>query len=215
MSLADTVSAAVVNYQTPDLTETAVRSFRTHYPDVPILLVDNGSRDGSPELIEQLAGELNVEPLFLDENRYHGPAMDLAMHHLSTPFVFLLDSDTETKKGGFLEEMLTPLEDPAVYGAGKIVHVDRRGFAAPRGIPVLVSAFMLLRRGTYLTLPPFVHHGLPALKNFQAAAERDLMLAPYAIENYITHLGRGTAERFGYGLGLKSRFDYLLKRLGL
>ena len=214
MVLADRVSAAVVNYQTPDLTETAVRSFRRHFPDLPLLVIDNGSEDDSPRMIKDLAEELGADTLYLDENRYHGPAMDLAMHHLKTPFVFMLDSDTETINGGFLEWMLEPFDDPHLYGAGKIVHVDRRGFAAPEGIPVLVSAFMLLRREMYLALPPFIHHGLPALKNFEAAASRGWKLAPFDVEKYVKHFGRGTAERYGYGLGLKSRFDYLLKRLG-
>ena len=210
----DRVSAAIVNYQTPDLTETAVRSFREHYPDVPLLLIDNGSQDDSPELIARLAAELNVEPVYLDENRFHGPAMDLAMHRLTTPLVFVLDSDTVTERGGFLEKMIDLCVSRDAYGVGKIVRVDRRGFTAPDGIPVLVSAFMLLQREVYLSLPPFIHHGLPALKNFEAAAERGLRLQQFDVDTYVTHVGRGTAERYGYGLGLKSRFDYLLKRLG-
>lgn len=215
MSITDRVSIAIVNFQTADLTETAIRSFRAAYPDVHILVIDNGSKDESPHLIRSLAHELDLETMFLEQNRYHGPAMDLAMHRLETPFVFMLDSDTETKRGGFLESMLELCEPERVYGAGKVVQVNRRGFTVPDGIPVLVSAYMLLRRKTYLTLPPFVHHGLPALRNFEAAMSEGYQLAEFPVQDYVKHLGRGTAERFGYGLGLKSRFEYLLSRLGL
>lgn len=215
VSIRDRVSAVVVNYQTPDLTETAVRSFRRFYPDVELLVIDNGSQDESPDVISQLSDELDITSIYLDDNRYHGPAMDLAMNRLRTPFVFLLDSDTITKKGGFMERMIDRAEPEDVYGAGKVVHVDRRGFAASDGIPVLVSAFMLLKRFLYHEFPPFVHHGLPALRNFEAAAREGYRLEAFEIDDYITHLGRGTAERYGYGLGLRSRIDYLLRRLGL
>jgi glycosyltransferase involved in cell wall biosynthesis len=211
------VSAAVINYQTPDLLETAVRSFHSVYPDVPLLIVDNGSRDDSPTTVRRLEDELGnpVRACLLEENRYHGPAMHYALGQLEAPYVYIFDSDTETRRAGFLEAMS---EELAVsnrrYGAGCVVTVDWRGFAAPSGISVLASAHMLLRRDIYRTLPPFVHHGLPALENFRVAAERGYELVPFPIEDYVHHLGRGTARRYGYGLGLRSRIDYLLHRMG-
>ncbi|MEX0822080.1 MAG: glycosyltransferase family 2 protein [Rhodothermales bacterium] len=215
MSLAARVHVIVVNYQTPDLLDTAVRSFVEHYPDVPLLIVDNGSRDASRDVIETLHADLaNVSSLRLEENRYHGPAMDLALRHVDVDYVFLLDSDTKTMRGGFLEEMLARSEEPNVYGVGKIAEVNERGFAATRGIPVLVSAYMLIDRERYLDLPPFIHHGLPALQNFRAAAEAGYRLEPFPVDEYIEHFGRGTAERYGYGLGWKGRLDYLLNKLG-
>lgn len=216
MSLADCVHAAVVNYQTPDLLDTAVRSFSRFYPHVSMLIVDNGSDDVSRDAIGLLREDLdNVTALLLDENRFHGPAMDLALRRLEADYVFLLDSDTETHRGGFLEEMLALCKPADVYGAGKIVRVNRRGFAARTGTPVLVSAFMLIDRTAYLGLPPFMHHGLPALKNFRSAADAGLHLAEYPVDDFVDHLGRGTAERYGYGLGWKGRIDYVLNKLGL
>ena len=35
------------------------------------------------------------------------------------------------------------------------------------------------------------------------------------MDDYIDHLWRGTASKFGYGLGLKGKFDYLLNKLGI
>lgn len=217
MSIEQRVSAAVINFQTPDLLETAVRSFHSAYPEVPLLIVDNGSSDHSPDVIRGLQHDLgpSISARLLSENRYHGPAMDLALHELASPFVYVFDSDTKTKRTGFLEEMVALAAAENVYGVGKIAQVNKRGFAARSGIPVLVSAYMLLDRETYETLPPFVHHGLPALNNFRAAAEQGYELKSFPIDDYVTHFGRGTAERFGYGLGIRSRIDYLLNKLGI
>ena len=217
--LAETVAAAVVNFQTPDLLETAVRSFHRAYPQVPLLIVDNGSEDDSPARIEALRRTLggSVEALFLERNIYHGPAMHRAMVHLQAPYVYLFDSDTETRRTGFLEPLVAALDEaPDHYGAGRVVTVNRRGFADPKGpIPVPASAYMMLRRALYLQLPPFIHHGLPVLQNCAAAARQGYRLVDVPVEDYVTHFGRGTAERYGYGLGLRSRLDYLLNRLGL
>ena len=216
--IASQVAAAVINYQTPDLLETAVRSFHRAYPTLPLLIIDNGSQDQSPALITTLQNELGgpIETLFLKENRYHGPAMHLALTHLQAPYVFIFDSDTETHRSGFLEPMLALLSaDEANYGAGDVVRANKRGFADPKGVPVLASAFMLIKRSLYHRLPPFIHHGLPVLGNCTAAAAQGYRLLDFPIEDYIEHFGRGTAARFGYGLGLRSRLDYLLNKLGL
>ena len=213
------VSAAVINFQTPDLLRVAVRSFYEAYPDVRLLIVDNGSEDESRDVIEGLCQEAGdvLEALYLPENIYHGPAMHRALQTLTTPYAYLFDSDTKTKRGGFLEAMCGALEEPERrYGAGQVVEANKRGFAdAKGGIPVLVSAHMLLRRDVYHRLPPFVHHGLPALRNFRAATEEGYTLVPFPIGEYVEHFGRGTAERYGYGLGLKSKLDYVLSKLGL
>lgn len=212
------ISAVVINYQTPDLLRTAVESFRRFYPMIPLLIVDNGSADESRSTIEQLceAGDGHVQAEYLPENIFHGPAMHHALQRQTTPYVYVFDSDTKTLKGGFLEAMHAALEESKEsYGAGYVVRANQRGFADPKGIPVLASAYMLLKRNVYLQLPPFIHHGLPALKNFQAATKKGYRLISFPIEEYVEHLGRGTAERYGYGLGLRSKLDYLLNKIGL
>ena len=209
---------AIIHYQTPDLLRDAVWSFRAAYPDADLLLVDNGSRDGSNAEVHRIAAETGgpTRTQLLPVNEFHGPAMDRVLREASTDAVFFLDSDTVTRRGSFLEPMLDAVfAAPDVLGAGKLVTVDQRGFAAPVGIPVPASAYMLIRRSLYLDLPPFVHHGLPVLAACAVAHHRGLRLAPFPVDTYVDHLGRGTAERFGYGLGVKSRLEYLLHRLGL
>jgi hypothetical protein len=67
----------------------------------------------------------------------------------------------------------------------------------------------------YRQLPPFIHHGLPVLGSCAEAESRGWRVEDFPVDQYIEHLGRGTAERFGYGLGIKSRLEYVLHRLGL
>lgn len=212
------VAATVINFQTPDLLEVAVRSFHDVYPDVPVLIIDNGSQDDSRALIEMLCATLGsvVSAHYLPSNIYHGPAMHRALDMLTARYIYVFDSDTETQRGGFLEPMIGTIEAlERGYGAGQRVMVDKRGFAASDGIPVLASYHMVLKRSTYHQLPPFIHHGLPVLKNFTAAAQQGYGVADFPITDYVNHLGRGTAARYGYGLGWRSRLDYVLHKLGL
>lgn len=209
--------AVIVNYRTPDLIERAVRSFMEAYPGVRTIVVDNGSEDESVALLERLERELapalSVE--FLKENLGHGPAMHRVIARREFDYYFFLDSDTETRRGGFLEEMLAAFDDPSVYAVGEIAPLNKRGFLDPKGIPVLVAAFMLIRESSYRALPPFEHHGAPTLANFTEAERKGMRLVDFPIQDYIAHLCRGTASRFGYGLGVKGKVNYVLNKLGM
>ena len=211
-------TAIIINFQTPDLTETAVRSFKKYYPDTNLILADNGSRDsGSVELINRLSQELTgIKSHFFDSNLYHGPAMDyLIKSEAKSDYVFLLDSDTETLKGGFLEQMTALCGNEKIYGAGRVQLINKRGFKSEEGIPILLTPYMLLKRELYEKFPPFVHHGQPTIYNFKAAFEQGYELRQFDIQDHISHLWRGTADRFGYGLNWKARLDYVLNKIGL
>jgi hypothetical protein len=213
------VTTVIVNYQTPDLLTEAVTSFHHLYPQIPVLIIDNGSEDDSKEAIERirmLAPE-SISVVLLESNIYHGPAMDLAIQkYVKSKYTFFLDSDTETRKGGFLEEMTGFLDqDESIYGIGSVIKVNKRGFKDPNGEAVLLTPYMMIRTQVYKELPPFIHHGQPTIHNFREARVRGWKLQNYNIEDYIFHHWRGTANRFGYGLGIKGKIDYLLNKLGI
>ena len=73
----------------------------------------------------------------------------------------------------------------------------------------------MTRRSMYMQLPPFEHHGAPTLKNFAAAEKRGWKLLEYPIERHIDHVGRGTSGVFGYGLGWRGKWDFVLNKLGM
>jgi len=215
----DDISTVIVNYRTPELLETAATSFRKFYPDAGLVIVDNGSNDLSIDVIGKLVkdNKTKTKSLMLEKNNYHGPAMDRAMKFVDRAVVFFLDSDTKTNVGGFLELMLQEINrDEMVYGVGQLDRVNKRGFADEEGaITILLSPYMMLRRKMYLDLPPFKHHGMPTLENFSCAKERGYLLRNFDIASYVEHHGRGTASKFGYGLGFRGKWDYLLNKAGL
>ncbi|MEZ4711955.1 MAG: glycosyltransferase [Caldilineaceae bacterium] len=67
-----------------------------------VLIVDNGSSDGSVELLHAAADAGLCELIANDQNRHHGPALSQALSHLANahpsqpgprPWTWLLDSD--------------------------------------------------------------------------------------------------------------------------
>jgi len=217
-SVANRVTVAFVHYKTPDLLDRAVRSFKSIYPKVPAVIFDNGSGEPSIGLIHQLTQEYapSLQAHFSEVNLHHGPAMDRLMKLVTTEFVCFLDTDTETHRGGFLEPMCDTFEkSDRIYGVGQVITVNSRGFPAPQGIRVLVSAFMMLRVRDYHLFPRFEHHGLPVMRHFNAAVAQGYELEDFPISKYVHHFLHGTAVRYGYGLGLKSKVDFVLNKLGL
>ena len=206
-----------INYQTPDLLDVAIESFRKFYPTTALLLVDNGSRDASTEKIRQLEKKFSgcTTSLLIEKNIFHGPAMHRAIEAVNDEHIFFLDSDTETKQGGFLEKMAAEFDSQKVYAVGRMDTVNKRGFHSSKGTPIVLSPYMMLRRKLYYDFPPFEHKGMPTLQNFSVAQRQGYILKSFPIEKYIAHFGRGTASRYGYGLGIQGKADYVLNKLGL
>ena len=215
------VTAVVINFQTPDLTRRAVASLRRWYPELPLLLIDNGSADESPSVLRALAGASPALTTLLcnPRNLHHGPAMDQAMRHLLSDELFFLDSDCVIIAGGILERLHDALHDSdRTYAAGKRIFLNSRGFdvaPGPRAHPYIRPICMLIRRREYLALPPFRRHGAPCLDNMRAAITAGFQLAHVPVDHYVQHEGRGTAGRFGYHLGWKGKLNHLLNRLGV
>ena len=213
------LTTVIVNYQTPDLLINAVKSFKKHYTDSLVLIFDNGSKDHSKSVIHDLKSEYphSLRTHFEERNIFHGPALDKTIRELvDTDYCFFLDSDTVTKKGGFLEKGIKTLSvSRDYYALGHKLSVNKRGFKDPEGIPIILTPYLLMKTEPYLKYPPFFHHGQPVLRNFREAQKNGYRLLHFPMDEYIDHLWRGTASKFGYGLGLKGKFDFILNKLGL
>lgn len=214
------ITAVIINYQTPELTEEAIRSLKNFYPEIKLILIDNGSKDNSVEKFKTLITQhKNIELLSNKKNIHHGPAMHQAVNYATTDYALFIDSDCKVVKGGFLEEMLKLIEsDKLNYAVGKLIFLNKRGFViddTKKGFPYIRPICMLMRCDIYKKLPPFQKHGSPCLKNMITAASKGFKLIDFDIEKYILHLGRGTASKYGYNLGFKGKLNYILNKMKL
>jgi glycosyltransferase involved in cell wall biosynthesis len=197
------VTCIIVNFKTRDLTEAALTTFICHYPDVSVLLVDNGSEDGSTAYVEQAQAKFKTVTSVLHErNLGHGPAMHQAILQTDTRYVFTLDSDCVVNRAGFLEGMARKFRrDSSLYAIGWVRRVHPM-----TGVPVPDSSQKYLEyvhpsaalydRHTYLNLPPFGHYGAPCILNMREAQKQGLHVASFPIEDYIEHLKAGTRRMY-------------------
>ncbi len=117
------VEAAFVHYGTPHLTRGSVWALRTCYPHLPITVLDNGSPDGSSDILEALAAEASVALVKSATHLHHGPGMDELICRAAQPFVLLMDTDAFSFRTGVVEKLLGALDEDDAYMAGQKIQV--------------------------------------------------------------------------------------------
>lgn len=193
------ITVVMVNFRTKGFSSACYESFRKFYPDVPMVIVDNGSCDESTEWLRKIAFEdLLVTPLFLLDNIGHGPAMHKGFELCDTPYVFVLDSDTVIKQGGFLEEMLTMFSDECTYAVGDMVITNDSGVNDDSGsLQYIHPSRSMYDLSKYWTMPPATHHGAPLTYNMIYARDNCFQVYPFPIDDYVDHIGFGTRDKVG------------------
>ena len=114
--------------------ERALGSLRAQTRPVDVVVVDNGSSDGSPELLRERFGEVAL--IELGRNLGFGPALDRAIAERPGDPAILLNNDVECEPG-FVEAMLDAAEGAEMV-AGVLVQeaapawIDSAGVVADR-----------------------------------------------------------------------------------
>lgn len=117
VSPAAQVTIVVPNWNTGPLLRiclaSLIRFTKTPYR---IVVVDNGSQDGSRQTAEQAAAQGLIQLIRRDDApndgaNTHAAALDAGLAATSTPFVFALDSDAWARREGWLQGFLDPLGD--------------------------------------------------------------------------------------------------------
>ncbi len=111
----------------------------TRHPNLEVLFVDDGSRDGSWELIQQLAlarGE-GVRALHHPGHHNHGisASRNLGIAEATGSYVAFLDSDDEYLPHRFAQCLRTLASDPALQAVYEPVQIERDGNQGPQISP--------------------------------------------------------------------------------
>jgi len=115
-----------INWRTPELTTTAVRSAQEKARDLGelrIIIVDNGSADGSVDTMRELLPEAEI--VELPENRGFAGAVNAGLQRVEEPYAFVLNSDTEFRNDAvsLLAEALAA-DEKAVLATPKLLRPD-------------------------------------------------------------------------------------------
>ncbi len=112
-------SVVIVSYNTKELLRACLETVLAQTPEPEIIVVDNGSQDGSPELVERdYKGVILIKN---DDNLGFAAANNQAFERISGDVVVMLNSDTELPSK-------TTLESLGVY----LVQHPEVGIVAPR-----------------------------------------------------------------------------------
>lgn len=195
------ITAVIINYRTEHLIKQAVRTLRKAYPELALIVTDNGSGDRSTSYIKTL----DCTTILNQHNIGHGRAIHQAIERVTTRYVFLMDSDCEVKRGDFLQAMLKAI--PGYYAVGwkrwvdRITGVSREWHAneppSSKFVPYIHPAASLYNVDVYRQLPPAFHHGAPMLQNMVGAATKGHKVKSFPIFDYINHLVAGTRRMYG------------------
>jgi glycosyltransferase involved in cell wall biosynthesis len=172
-----------------------------------VVVVDNGSTDGSREILEALAATQLIHLVANVDQQYHGPALTQGISWLAERqgsaapserirYVWTLDSDVVVLRRETARDAVRAFEGTgaAAVGQSQDNPVTSR---AMRNNPTMLSPFSLILDPAQIwqpSIPPFVEDGAPATAMQVAADADDLRLVsfPFVEDGYLIHLGRGT-----------------------
>lgn len=131
------VSVVIVSYHTKDELRTCLSCIE---PEHQIIVVDNASTDGSPEMVEQ--DFPNVQLIRLDQNVGFGAANNIGARKAERRFTLFLNSDAYAKSGAIqkLAEAMDRLEANAV--GGRLLNVDGSLQQSVAGPLTLTAVFL-------------------------------------------------------------------------
>ncbi|MFT8350512.1 glycosyltransferase family 2 protein [Clostridium saccharoperbutylacetonicum] len=140
------LSIIIVNYNTYTLTKQTIESItqKEHLFQYEILLVDNASKDGSIEKLQETFNDLilkKVLKVFINtSNLGFAKANNIGMRAAEGQYILLLNSDTVINED-CLEQSLKEMDKDLNLGAlgckivlpdGKLDHACKRGFPTPK-----------------------------------------------------------------------------------
>lgn len=191
----ENITGIIVSYNTKDLLKNCFESVRKFYPNLKLIIVDGSHHANECFKYAKSLEDKNTRIVSLESNIGHGKGINIAVEYCSTEYFLLIDSDIIMNKKGCLEEMMSYFIMPNVYGVGQIISVDENGSNNYKGMDYLHPHFCIIRKYLYKQFSVAIHHGAPLLKSMiDLSKQKTIILICFPVEEYITHLGRGTRK---------------------
>jgi dolichol-phosphate mannosyltransferase len=147
------LSVLVPVYNERDTLESLLRRVLAVPVDKEVIVVDDGSRDGTREVLARLAGELPIRALYHERNRGKGAAIRTALAEARGEFTIIQDADLEYDPEEY-PRLLAPIqkgEANVVYGSRYLGHTNPLPFTHFKVAVLLLNAMANLLYGTRLT----------------------------------------------------------------
>jgi hypothetical protein len=186
-----------------------------------VVVVDNGSTDGSRQILESLAAAQLIQLVANADQQYHGPGLNQGISWLANrqesadpadqiQYVWSLDSDVVVLRRDTARDALGAFEGTgaAAVGQSQDNPVTKR---AMRNNPSMLSPFSLILDPVQIwqpSIPPFLEDGAPGA-GMQVAADADglrLVSFPFVEHGYLIHLGRGTLRAIAESRDTTNRY---------
>ena len=202
-----TVGIVTVNYNTRDHIARLIYSIYRNLPSdrvVRVVVVDNGSTDGSIEFLTALRDAGLIDLIANRKQKYHGPGVNQGIRHLceltrgASPdkiidYVWVLDSDTVVVRPDVLDRAIDSVRGCRAGLAGEFeLPIPSLPTGYAHICSLLLDPVLVWRR----QVQPMWESGTPA-EAMQFSCERlniRRLDHPFMKDGYVIHLGSGTLK---------------------
>jgi len=126
------LSVLVPIFNEEDTLEEMIKRVRDVPIEKEIIMVDDGSTDGSREILKKYENIKNIKIIYHEENRGKGACIRTAREHISGDIVIIQDADLETDPNDYLK-LIKPIENKetkVIYGSRFLNPENKRTYGA-------------------------------------------------------------------------------------